>query len=288
MRYCGIVAGPQFQHLCTLEEVRAPEPPVRLRAAFFEPGTVDEVLDALRALEEVVVAVGAPQCPPPDDDAMRACDAELLRRGVTPLPFGETGAALFEGLADLGIYTPPAAAGAQAAAAPELGNGAGTGAEPAAGAEFDSTAEQEAASGLDALGEDPGQGAGPPVALEGVVEDGAFRTAAVFEVNVDGVFCALQGRRVPAKRHPLGILRRIQELLDDQVQDEGGELWHRRIEEIEAAAAALAAHRYAVGHACWLGDPAEAVIVLPGTRAPAVFSAEGVIPAVPREPLTLE
>nr|MDP8943928.1 hypothetical protein [Actinomycetota bacterium] len=143
---------------------------------------------------------------------------------------------------------------------------------PAAGAEGGAAAE---AGGDLATGR----------ALEGPVEEGAFRRAAVFEVNVDGVFCALQGRRVPAKRHPLGILRRVEELLEDQVDDEGGELWHRRIEEIEAAAAAVTAHRYAVGHACWIGDPGEAVIVLPGARPPAVFSAEGVIPPVPRVPL---
>ena len=50
-------------------------------------------------------------------------------------------------------------------------------------------------------------------------------------------------------------------------------------------ACALAAHRYAVGHACWVGDPAEAVVVLPGSRLPEVFSADGVLPDVPRQPL---
>ena len=107
----------------------------------------------------------------------------------------------------------------------------------------------------------------------------------VFETHPDGVFCALHGQRVPAKRHPLGIQRRIVELLEDHVEDPGGELWFRRIEEIDAAAAALCAHRYAVGHACWVGDPAEGVIVLPGSRLPASFSGEGVVPPVPREPL---
>ena len=48
---------------------------------------------------------------------------------------------------------------------------------------------------------------------------------------------------------------------------------------------ALAAHRYAVAHASWVGDPDEGVIVLPGSRIPERFSADGVLPAVPREPL---
>lgn len=123
-------------------------------------------------------------------------------------------------------------------------------------------------------------GVEPP--REGGVAEGAYRAAPVFETNVDGVFCALQGRRVPARRHPLGVLRRIEELVDDHVEDPGGGLWYRRIEEVEAAAAALVAHRYALGHASWLGDPAEGVIVLPGARLPERFSADGVLPAVPR------
>jgi len=124
-----------------------------------------------------------------------------------------------------------------------------------------------------------------PSSGAGQVEDGAYRSAALFETNPDGVFCALQGRRVPAKRHPLGIQLRIHELEQDHVLDEGGSLWHRRVEEIEAAGAALAAHRYAVGHACWIGDPDEAVIVLPGSRLPARFSSEGVVPPIPRQRL---
>jgi hypothetical protein len=66
------------------------------------------------------------------------------------------------------------------------------------------------------------------------------------------------------------------------VEDIGGELWHRRIEEIDAGAAALCAHRYAVGHAWWLGDPAEGVIVLPGASLPERFPTEGVLPPVAR------
>lgn len=237
MRYCGIVIGPELQHLATVQEVRTDQPPVRLHATFFEPGSPRDVVQAVRALGDVVVAIGGPRSGAAEGESVRVCDAELLRRGVPPAPFVEPGAALFEALADLGIYTPDVS---------------GTGGE---------------------------------VPIEGSVEEGAYGAAAVIEVNVDGVFSALQGRRVPAKRHPLGILRRIEELVDDQIEDPGGDLWHRRIEEIEAAAAALAAHRYAVGHACWLGDPAEGVVVLPGARPPALFSAEGVIPPVDRAPL---
>ena len=121
---------------------------------------------------------------------------------------------------------------------------------------------------------------------EGAVDEGAFHDAALFETNADGIFCALQGRRVPAKRHPFGIQLRVQELEDDHVLDEDEHaLWARRIEEIEAAAAALCAHRFAVGHARWIGDPAEGVVVLPGTHLPDRFSPEGVLPALRRVPL---
>ena len=115
--------------------------------------------------------------------------------------------------------------------------------------------------------------------------EGAFEIARVFETNVEGVFSALQNRRLPARRHPLGVQRRIQELLDNHVIDEGGDLWHRRIDEIEAAAAAVCAHRFAVGHARWVGDPAEGVIVLPGSGPLRPFTTEGVLPPVTRVPL---
>jgi hypothetical protein len=120
---------------------------------------------------------------------------------------------------------------------------------------------------------------------EGAVTEGAYSRAAVFETNIEGVFCALQERRVPARRHPLGVQRRVEELVGDHVTDPGGDLWHRRIEEIEAAAAALCAHRYAVGHARWIGDPDEAVVVLPGSGPIERFPTDGVLPPVVRAPL---
>jgi predicted nuclease with RNAse H fold len=122
-------------------------------------------------------------------------------------------------------------------------------------------------------------GGGP---LEGVVPEGAYHDQPLFETNAEGVFCAMQGRRLPARRHPLGIQRRIEELERDHVEDEGGELWHRRIEELDAAAIALCAHRYAVGHACWIGDPDEGVVVLPGSSLPEAFTSAGVLPPVER------
>jgi predicted nuclease with RNAse H fold len=119
-------------------------------------------------------------------------------------------------------------------------------------------------------------------ASEGPVPEGAYNDFPAFETNADGVFCALQGHRLPARRHPLGVQLRIEELEGDHVVDDGGDLWHRRIEEIDAAAAALCAHRYAVGHACWLGNVAEGVVVLPGSSLPGRFESAGVMPAVER------
>ena len=121
-----------------------------------------------------------------------------------------------------------------------------------------------------------------PEGRDGQVEEGAYTSQPLFETNPDGVFCALQGRRLPARRHPLGIQMRIEELDGDHVIDEGGDLWHRRVEELDAAACALCAHRYAVGHASWLGDPGEAVVVLPGSSIPHEFPREGVLPPVER------
>ena len=140
------------------------------------------------------------------------------------------------------------------------------------------------AEALDSLPAFTGNGDG----TEGSVPEGSYNEFPVFETNADGVFCAMQGRRLPAKRHPLGIQRRIAELEDDRVIDDGGELWHRRIEELDAAAAALCAHRYAVGHACWVGSPEEGVLVLPGSSLPDQFSSDGVLPPVERLRLSRE
>lgn len=231
MLYCGIAVGTERHHLCTLEEVREAEPPIRLPAVFYEPGAALEVAAAVRSLGDVTVAVAAPLTAPPPGHSHRRCDELLRARGIAPAVAAEQGLHLRESLSHLPLFAPVAQA------------------------------------------------------LEGTVGEGAFEVAPLIETNSEGVFSALQGRRMPARRHPLGIQRRIQELEEDHVVDEGGELWHRRIDEIEAAAAALAAHRYAVAHACWVGDAHEGVIVLPGFEVPEHFPKEGVMPAVARMPL---
>ena len=93
--------------------------------------------------------------------------------------------------------------------------------------------------------------------------EGAYQETPLFQTDPDQVFWALQGRRLPAKRHPYGIQLRIAELIGDRITDESGDLWHRRIEEIDALACALCAHRFAVGHASWMNG-----VVLPGTSLP--------------------
>lgn len=230
MRYCGIVTGGSYAHLCALEEVRVEEPPIRLEALFYEPASPEQVAAEVRAYGDAVVAVAAPLGAARNGDGARVADSGLRTRGVLPVPYTQEGRRMFQALADRGVFSP----------------------------------------------DTPGEG------TEGEVPEGAYETMPVFETNPDGVFCALQGRRMPAKRHPIGIQRRIEELEQDHVVDDGGDLWHRRIEEIEAAAAALCAHRYAVGHACWIGDPGEGVIVLPGSRLPETFSGKGVLPPVER------
>jgi hypothetical protein len=211
VHYCGIVPAQRTLQLAMLEEVRTPEPPIRLSAIFFEPGSAEQVAAELRSLGEVVVGVGAP---------LSGRQPELERRGVSPQPESAEAVRLVE-LLGMPVFTDD---------------------------------------------EDAGR-----------VEEGAYHDFPVFETNADGVFSALQGRRLPAKRHPYGMQLRIEELHGDRVTDEGGDLWHRRIEEIDAAACALCAHRYAVGHASWLGS-----IVLPGSELPETFRSSGVLPPVER------
>jgi hypothetical protein len=219
VHYCGVVPMQRTLQLAMLEEVRAPEPPIRLSAMFFEPGSAAQLAEELRSLEDVVVGVGAP---------LSGRHPELERRGVGPQPESPEAARLVE-LLGLPVFT--------------LNDG--------------------------------NEG-------EGSVPDGAYHDFPLFETNADGVFCALQGRRLPAKRHPYGMQLRIEELLGDRVTDEGGDLWHRRIEELDAAACALCAHRYAVGHASWIGNPSEGVVVLPGSGLPDTFRSSGVLPPVER------
>jgi hypothetical protein len=191
VHYCGVVPVQRLLQLALLEEVREPEPPIRLSALFYEPGSVEQVAAELRKLADVVVGIGS-----------------------------EDPAALAEALG-MAVFR-------------------------------------------------PGDG-------EGAVPEGAYRDAPVFPTDPDRVFWALQGRRLPAKRHPYGMKLRIEELVADRVVDDGGDLWHRRIEELDAAACALCAHRFAVGHASWVDG-----VVLPGTSVPREFSTRGVLPPVER------
>ncbi len=189
MHYGGIVSAQRAFQLALLEEVRDPEPPIRLSALLYEPGGADQVADELRRLGDVVVGLAGGTRPV----------AELLGLGVFAAEDGD------------------------------------------------------------------------------VVPEGAYADTPLFPTDPDRVFWALQGRRLPAKRHPYGMQLRIEELEDDRIEDEGGDLWHRRIEEIDALACALCAHRFAVGHASWMDG-----VVLPGTNLPAEFSTRGVMPPVER------
>jgi hypothetical protein len=190
VHYCGVVPMQRTLQLALLEEVRDPDPPVRLSALFYEPGTVEQVATELRRLGDVVVGIGA---------------------GAEPLA---------DALGMATFYAPDD--------------------------------ERE-------------------------VPEGAYRDTPVFPTDPDRVFWALQGRRLPAKRHPYGLQLRIDELEEDHIVDEGGDLWHRRIEELDALACALCAHRFAVGHASWMH-----AVVLPGTSLPHEFSTRGVMPPVER------
>jgi predicted nuclease with RNAse H fold len=230
MHYCGAVPMRGRLQLAMLEEVRTPEPPIRLSAIFFEPGSADQIAAELRSLGEVVFALGAPLSGPRQGRPMRDVDDFLQKLGVSPQPPDPEAGKLVDALRDMPRYAPR--------------------------------------DGRDDH--------------DGAVAEGSYNDFPLFETNADAVFCALQGRRLPAKRHPFGIQLRIEELRGDHVIDEGGDLWHRRIEEIDAAACALAAHRYAVGHASWLGNADEAVVVLPGSSIPAEFETRGVIPPVER------
>jgi predicted nuclease with RNAse H fold len=228
MHYCGVVAAQDSLQLAMLEEVRTPEPPIRLSALFYEPGSAEDVAHELHTLTDVVIGIGAPLAGPRNGRPGRDCDALLLRRGVAPQAATHQTRSLARLLRDLPAFAPGG--------------------------------EQRT----------------------GQVDEGAYGRFPVFETNADGVFCALQGRRLPAKRHPLGLSMRLEELAGDHVTDDGGDLWHRRIEEIDAIVCALCAHRYAVGHASWLGDPEEGVVVLPGAAIPSDFTRQGVVPPVER------
>src|SRR3954471_14786201 len=80
MRYCGVVGAGPYLQLVTLEEVRTEEPPIRLHARFYEPGSPEAVVREIRAFGEVVLGIGAALSSGP-----RMAGEELRRRGVSPL-----------------------------------------------------------------------------------------------------------------------------------------------------------------------------------------------------------
>jgi hypothetical protein len=210
MHYCGVVPMQQALQLALLEEVRDPEPPIRLTALFYEPGSAEQLALELRRLGDVVVGIGS--------------GAHAVAEGLgLPVYDGDGGD-------DDGVKPVTVEEGEE---------GDGDWLQP--------------------------------------VPEGAYQETPVFPTDPDRVFWALQGRRLPAKRHPYGMQLRIAELIGDRISDEGGDLWHRRIEEIDALACALCAHRFAVGHASWTDG-----VVLPGTSLPREFSTRGVIPPVER------
>src|SRR5918999_1856406 len=106
MHYCGVVSTQRALQLAMLEEVRTPEPPVRLSAIFFEPGSAEQVAAELSSLGEVVVGVGAPLAGPRDGRPGRDCDALLSRRGVAPQPQDPQARELAELMGDLAVFAP--------------------------------------------------------------------------------------------------------------------------------------------------------------------------------------
>src|SRR5918998_971841 len=105
MHYCGVVPVQGLLQLAMLEEVRTADPPIRLSALFYEPGSADDVAHELNTLAEVVVGVGAPLAGALDGRNGRDSDALLLRRGVAPQP-GHQETHRLAGLLDTSAFTP--------------------------------------------------------------------------------------------------------------------------------------------------------------------------------------
>jgi hypothetical protein len=104
----------------------------------------------------------------------------------------------------------------------------------------------------------------------------------IFETGADAVFCTLLGHRPPAKGTPYGMQQRIAVLKLKGVVDSDGGLWHRRLAELDACAAAYTAYSVAVGIGSWHGDPDEGVIVLPAAE---LLERYGNLPQPARQPL---
>ena len=246
MRFCGVdVAGRRGSNLCVLEEHDAGV----LEATLYKPGEVKQIATAVLALDEVVVAVDAPQAPrrdllatgsvlreelrlpPGRHERARVCDALLVRKRLwlysVPAreedapPWMQRGFEFFRLLgARLPLYRP----------------------------------------------EDGSAGEGP-------VPADAARDARLVETYPDAAFCALLGRRPPPKTTPAGIAQRIRALEECGVAE--ADLWHRTMDEIDACLAALTAWRFARGRASWIGHPEEGVMVLPVVRLEETYAIDG-------------
>ena len=103
MHYCGVVPARGLLQLVMLEEVREAQPPIRLAAVFYEPGTAAQIARETQALGDVVVAIGAPLT---SSAAPRACDQELRARGVAPVPEDAETLSLAEALDGLSRFEP--------------------------------------------------------------------------------------------------------------------------------------------------------------------------------------
>jgi predicted nuclease with RNAse H fold len=244
VRYCGIdvSARPAGQQLCTLHERRAADGATELVASFYEPGDVAAVARTVLGFgREAVVAVDAPSghrldllaagmplratlgLPEGRYERSRVCDALLFRRRLP-------------------LY--PVPSGSQGLAGWEAWMGVG----------FELF---EALAGLE-LFRPEAHGA-----VEGPVGHGALRFGRLCETYPDAIFCSLLGHRPSPKRTPWGLQQRIAALRLRGVVDDDGGLWHRTLDELDACAAAYAAHALATGTGSWVGDPREGVVVLP-------------------------
>ena len=244
---CGVdvSAKPGNQQLVTLHERRAAEGGVELVATFYEPGTPEAVARTIEGFGrgEAVVAVDAPSGPRldllapgsalraglglPDGryERMRVCDALLFRRGLPLYP------------------VPPAGQAPQ-------------GWEQWIARRLRAVRRAGAARPLPARTR-------PPAPSRAASTRAALRFGRLCETYPDAVFCSLLGHRPPPKRTPWGLQQRIAALRMKGVHDADGGLWHRTLDELDACAAAYAAHALATGGGLWVGAPEEGVIVLP-------------------------
>ena len=259
MRSCGIDVSARAanQQLATLEAHGG-----RLVATFPAPATVEGVAQTVAALAPDAVGIDAPSgwrldllgagaparaaldLPAGRYERMRVCDALLFRRGLPlyPVPSAAEGAARWQRWMLVG---------------------------------FELFAALRGDLGLYA----PADASGRFLGTTGRFDPDRGRA---FETYPDAVFCVLLGHRPEPKRTAGGRRARIAALEGAGVVGVAGEgLAQRTLDELDACAAALAAHALAAGRAQWLGDAAEGVVVLPGEalrdryRKPQTFYTDG-------------